>query len=217
MKLIADFLPILLFFGMFKFAEGRREAAAAFATEHFGFLVSGGKVGPQEAPVLLATLVVIVATIGQVAIQLARGKKVDLMLWVSLGLVVVFGGATVWFHSKTFIQWKPSVLYWTMALAFVVSQMFFRRNLLKVLLGEQLVLPAPVWRNLNLAWIGFFAFMGLANLYVAYSFSEEAWVNFKLFGGIGLMLLFTLAQGLYLSRHLQEAPAAEGGGAKPNA
>ena len=217
MKLIADFLPILLFFGMFKFAEGRREAAAAFATEHFGFLVSGGKVGPQEAPVLLATLVVIVATIAQVAIQLARGKKVDLMLWVSLGLVVVFGGATVWFHSKTFIQWKPSVLYWTMALAFVVSQMFFRRNLLKVLLGEQLVLPAPVWRNLNLAWIGFFAFMGLANLYVAYSFSEEAWVNFKLFGGIGLMLLFTLAQGLYLSRHLQEAPAAEGGGAKPNA
>ena len=202
MKLLVDFLPILLFFGAFKFAEGRREAAAAFASEHFGFLVSGGVVGPQEAPVLLATLVVIAATVTQVAIQLARGRKVDLMLWISLGLVVVFGGATVWFHSETFIKWKPSVLYWTMGLAFLVSRLFFRRNLLQVLLGEQLVLPAPVWRKLNVAWIGFFAFMGLANLYVAYSFTTDVWVDFKLFGGIGLMLLFTLGQGLYLGRHL---------------
>jgi intracellular septation protein len=215
MKLIVDFLPILLFFGAFKFAEGRRDAAAQFATEHFGFLVSGGSVGPQEAPVLLATLVVIAATVLQVAIQLARGKKVDLMLWVSLGLVVVFGGATVWFHSETFIKWKPSVLYWTMGLAFCVSQLFFRRNLLQVLLGEQLVLPPPVWRKLNLAWIAFFAFMGLANLYVAYSFATDVWVNFKLFGGIGLMLVFTLGQGIYLSRHIQDAPATESGGAKP--
>jgi intracellular septation protein len=211
MKLLVDFLPILLFFGAFKFAEGQREAAARFATEHFGFLVSGGTVGPQEAPVLLATLVVIVATVTQVGIQLARGKKVDLMLWVSLALVVLFGGATVWFHSETFIKWKPSVLYWTMGLAFCVSQLFFRRNLLQVLLGEQLVLPAPVWRNLSLAWIAFFAFMGLANLYVAYTFATDAWVNFKLFGGLGLMLLFTLGQGLYLSRHIQDTPAPDGG------
>jgi intracellular septation protein len=217
MKLIVDFLPILLFFGAFKFAEGRRDAAARFATEHFGFLVSGGTVGPQEAPVLLATLVVMAATLLQVAIQLARGKKVDLMLWVSLGLVVVFGGATVWFHSETFIKWKPSVLYWTMGLAFCVSQLFFRRNLLQVLLGEQLVLPPPVWRRLNLAWIAFFAFMGLANLYVAYSFTTDVWVNFKLFGGIGLMLVFTLGQGIYLSRHIQDTPAADAGSAKPGA
>ena len=217
MKLLFDFLPIILFFGTFKFAEGRKEWAAQFASDHLGFIVSGGVVGPDEAPVLLATVVVIFATLAQVAFLVARGKKVDMMLWVSLGLVTVLGGATIWFHSETFIKWKPSVLYWVMGLAFWVSQALFRKNLLQALIGNQLTLPAGVWQRLNFAWIAFFAFMGLANLWVAYSFSTDAWVNFKLFGGIGLMLLFTLAQGLYLSRHLQEAPAAEGGGAKPNA
>ena len=203
MKLLFDFLPIFLFFGTFKFTEGRKDWAAQFATDHFGFVVSGGVVGPNEAPVLLATLVVIVATLAQVGFLLARGKKVDMMLWVSLGLVTVLGGATIWFHSETFIKWKPSVLYWVMGLAFWVSQVFFRKNLLQALIGQQLVLPAGVWHRLNFAWIAFFAFMGLLNLYVAYSFSTDAWVNFKLFGGIGLMLAFTIAQGIYIGRHLK--------------
>ncbi len=209
MKLLLDFLPIVLFFGAFKYAEGRRDWAAAFATDHLGFIVSGGAVGPQEAPVLLATVVVIVATLTQVALLLVRGRKVDLMLWVSLGLVVVLGGATVWFHSETFIKWKPSLLYWAMGLAFCLSQVLFRRNLLQTLIGEQLQLPAPVWRRLNIAWIGFFSFMGLANLYVAYSFPTDIWVNFKLFGGLGLVLAFTVAQGIYLSRYLQDDDAAD--------
>jgi intracellular septation protein len=203
MKLLLDFLPIVLFFLAFKVAESQPDAAAAFASEHFGFLVSGGLVGPKEAPVLLATLVVIAATFLQIAWLLARGKKVDAMLWVSLGLVTVLGGATVWFHNETFIKWKPSVLYWVMGTAFWLSQALFRKNLLQALLGEQMQLPATVWRTLNLMWIGFFAFMGLANIYVAYSFSTDIWVNFKLFGGVGLMLLFTFAQGLYLSRHIK--------------
>jgi intracellular septation protein len=203
MKLLLDFLPIVLFFLAFKVAESQPDAAAAFASEHLGFLVSGGLVGPKEAPVLLATLVVIAATFLQIAWLLARGKKVDAMLWVSLGLVTVLGGATVWFHNETFIKWKPSVLYWVMGTAFWLSQALFRKNLLQALLGEQMQLPATVWRTLNLMWIGFFAFMGLANIYVAYSFSTDIWVNFKLFGGVGLMLLFTFAQGLYLSRHIK--------------
>ena len=202
MKLLFDFLPILLFFGTFKFAEGQKDWAAAFATEHLGFLVSGGVVGVAEAPVLLATVVVIVATLVQVAVLMARGKKIDMMLWVSLGLVTVLGGATVWFHNETFIKWKPSVLYWVMGLGFWVSQTFFRKNLLQVLIGEQLKLPAPVWQRLNIAWISFFALMGLLNLYVAFNFSTDTWVNFKLFGGMGLMLAFTVAQGVYISRHL---------------
>ena len=204
MKLLLDFLPILLFFVTFRFAEGRKDWAAQFATDHFGALVSGGVVGAGEAPVLLATVVVIVATLAQVAVLELRGRKVDLMLWVSLGLVTVLGGATIWFHSETFIKWKPSVLYWVMGLAFWVSQMFFGRNLLQVLMGEQLVLPPPVWRRLSLAWIIFFALMGVLNLWVAYSFDTATWVNFKLFGGIGLMLLFTLGQGVYLSRHIKD-------------
>lgn len=210
MKLLLDFLPILLFFGTFKFAETRKEAAADFATQHFGFLVSGGKVGPGEAPVLLATVVVILATLAQVLWLKARGRKVDTMLWVSLVLVVVFGGLTIWFHSETFIKWKPSVLYWAMGTALWLAPLVAGKNLLKVLLGEQMKLPAKVWHRLNFAWVAFFAGMGLLNLWVAYSFSTDTWVNFKLFGGIGLMLLFTLAQGLYLSRYLEE-PAPEPG------
>jgi intracellular septation protein len=203
MKILLDFLPILLFFGTFKYAEAHKEWAAKFASEHFGFLVSGGVVGVSEAPVLLATLVVMVATLAQILILLARGKKIDMMLWISLALVVVLGGATVWFHSETFIKWKPSVLYWAMGLSFWISQTFFRKNLLQAMLGEQLELPSGVWQRLNFAWIAFFALMGLLNLYVAYSFDTATWVNFKLFGGMGLMLVFTLAQGVYLTRHMK--------------
>lgn len=202
MKLLLDFLPLILFFGTFKYAEGHAVAAAAFATQHFGFLVSGGQVGPQEAPVLLATVVVMVATLLQALLLKLRGQKIDLMLWISLALVVVLGGATIWFHSETFIKWKPTGLYWAMALVFFVSQRFFNKNLIQAMLGKELQLPAPVWRRLNWAWVGFFTVMGVLNLYVAYHFSTSTWANFKVFGTTGLMLIFTLIQGLYLSKYL---------------
>lgn len=205
MKLLLDFLPIILFFGTFKYAEAEKAWAADFATRHLGFVVSGGKVGPGEAPVLLATVVVIVATLAQVAWLKLRGRKVDTMLWVSLALVVGLGGLTIWFHSETFIKWKPSVLYWAMGLSFWLSPLLFKRNLLKALLGEQLKLPAKVWHRLNFAWVAFFAVMGFLNIWVAYTFTTAAWVNFKLFGGMGLMLLFMLAQGLWISRYLEPA------------
>ena len=209
MKLLLDFLPIILFFGTFKYAEANTAWAAAFATQYLGGIVAGGVVGPREAPVLLATVVVIAATLIQVAWLKLRGRKVDLMLWVSLGLVVVLGGLTVWFHSETFIKWKPSALYWTMGLALGVGQLMFGKNLLRVLLGAQLHLPDAVWTRLNWAWVVFFALMGVLNLWVAYTFSTAAWVNFKLFGALGLMLAFTVAQGVYLSRHLEHEPPAE--------
>lgn len=211
MKLLLDFLPILLFFGTFKYAEAHKAWAAAFATQQLGFAVAGGVVGPEEAPVLLATVVVIAATMAQVAWLKLAGRKVDLMLWVSLSLVVVLGGLTVWLHSETFIKWKPSVLYWAMGTALWVSQALFGKNLLRTLLGEQIQLPAPVWHRLNFAWIAFFATMGLLNLWVAYTFSTSVWVNFKLFGGLGLMLAFTIAQGLYLNRYIEDTPPKEPG------
>ncbi len=208
MKLLLDFLPIFLFFGTYNYAKGQKDWAAQFATDHFGAIVSGGVVGQNEAPVLLATVVVIVATLAQIVIMKLRGKKIDLMLWISLALVVVFGGATIWFHNETFIKWKPTVLYWAMGLSFWVSASFFGKNLLQAMMGEQLQLPAVAWKRLNLSWIAFFAAMGALNLLVAYSFSTDTWVNFKLFGGMGLMLLFTVAQGFYLSRYLQPETAA---------
>jgi intracellular septation protein len=206
MKLLLDFLPLVLFFGTFKYAEAHKDWAATFATEHFGAVVSGGVVGMGEAPVLLATVVVIIATLVQIGVIFARGKKPDLMLWITFVLVVVLGGATVWFHNATFIKWKPSVLYWAMGLTFWVSQTLFRKNLLQSLIGDQLELPPAVWQRLNFAWIGFFALMGLLNLYVAYSFSTSTWATFKAFGATGLMLVFMLAQGLYLSRHIKPEP-----------
>ncbi|OYV01146.1 MAG: septation protein A, partial [Burkholderiales bacterium PBB5] len=176
MKVFLDFLPILLFFGTFHYTESHADWAADFATRHLGFL-AGGAVAPTEAPVMLATLVVIVASLAQVAWLKARGQKVDLMLWISLALVVVLGGLTVWLKSETFIKWKPTGLYWAMGLSILVSQYLFGRNLLKVMLGHQLTLPEGVWLRLAWAWIGFFAAMGLINLWVAYNFSTDAWVN----------------------------------------
>jgi intracellular septation protein len=208
MKILFDFLPILFFFGTFKYAESHAAWAAAFATQHLGFLVAGGQVSVTEAPVILSTVVVIIASLLQVVWLKARGKKVDLMLWISLGLVVVLGGLTIWLHSETFIKWKPTGLYWAMGLSFLISQFLLGRNLLKLMLGEQIALPEFAWHRLSLAWAAFFSGMGCLNLWVAFNFATATWVNFKLFGSVGLMLIFTLAQGFYISRHIPpEAPA----------
>lgn len=202
MKLLLDFLPLILFFVVFKGAEGHADAAAAFATQHFGFLVQGGVVGAQEAPVLLATLVVMVATLAQAAILKLRGKKIDLMLWISLILVVTLGAATVWFHNETFIKWKPTGLYWGTALAFWISQAWFGKNLIRSMLGDGMTLPDVIWLRLNRASVLFFAAMGVVNLYVAYNFSTSAWANFKVFGATGLMFAFMLGLGAYASKYL---------------
>jgi intracellular septation protein len=203
MKLLLDFLPVLLFFVTFKYGNSNKEWATTFTNEHFGFMVSGGVVNAEVAPMLIATLVVVAATMAQIAYMLVRGKKVGMMLWISLALVTVLGGATVWFHNENFIKWKPTLLYWAMGLSFLISHTFLRKNLLQTLMGGELELPAPVWLRLNMAWVGFFTLMGALNLYVAYTFSNSTWVDFKLFGGIGLMLLFTVAQGMYLMRHIK--------------
>ncbi|WIT11925.1 septation protein A [Paucibacter sediminis] len=215
MKLLLDFLPLLLFFGSFKYAESHKDWAALFASEHFGFMVSGGKVGPEEAPVLLATVVVMAATLLQALVLKLRGKKIDLMLWISLGLVVTLGGATIWFHNETFIKWKPTGLYWGMALVFLLSDKLMGKNLLKSMLGEEIQMPAAIWSRLNLAWVGFFVAMGVLNLYVAYNFSTSSWANFKVFGSTGLMLVFTLAQGLYMGRHIIEDSSKNDGKETP--
>ena len=203
MKILFDFLPIALFFGMFKYAEANKDWAAGTATDWLGFMVSGGMVGPAEAPVLLATVVVIVATLAQIVWLKLRGRKVDLMLWISLGLVTALGSATIYFHSENFIKWKPTVLYWVMGASLLVGQLAFGKNGIKSLMGAQMSLPDPVWRKVNFSWVGFFAIMGVINLWVAFNFSTGAWVNFKLFGSMGLMLLFILAQAFFLNKHLK--------------
>ena len=203
MKILFDFLPIALFFGMFKYAEGNKDWAAGAATDWLGFMVSGGVVGPAEAPVLLATVVVIVATLLQILWLKARGRKIDTMLWVSLGLVTALGSATIYFHSESFIKWKPTVLYWVMGASLLVGQLVFQKNGIKSLMGAQMSLPDSVWRKVNFSWVAFFAAMGCLNLWVAFNFPTSTWVNFKLFGSMALMLLFILAQAFFLNKHIK--------------
>ena len=177
MKFLFDLFPVILFFAAFKLGD-----------------------------IYLATGVAIAATFVQIAWSWLRHRKVENMMWISLAIISVFGGMTLLLHDETFIKWKPTVLYWTFALVLAVSALLFRKNLIRALMQEQITLPEAVWTKLNLAWVGFFTFMGVANLAVAFAFgfSTDAWVNFKLFGGIGLVLVFALLQGLMLSRYIDE-------------
>ena len=177
MKFLFDLFPVILFFVAFKF---------------------GG--------IYVATGVAMAATFAQIGWVWFRHRKVDTMLWVSLGIITVFGGMTLVFHDETFIKWKPTVLYWSFAVALAGSHLILKKNLIRTLLAEQIELPEAIWLRLNWAWVGFFVCMGIANLAVAFvfNFSTDDWVNFKLFGGIGLMLLFALAQGLLLSKYITE-------------
>ncbi|MCK2127030.1 septation protein A [Thauera aromatica] len=199
MKFLFDLLPVILFFAAYKLGGAHPEAAHALLS---GWLGDG--IAVSQAPILIATVVAIAATALQIALVWLRHRKVDTMLWVSLAIITVFGGATLFFHNPTFIKWKPTALYWLFGCVLLGSAALLHRNLIRNMLEAQIRLPDPVWERLNLAWASFFIAMGLLNLYVAYNFSEETWVDFKLFGGIGLMLAFVLGQGFYLSRHLEE-------------
>ena len=208
MKLLLDFLPLVFFFATYKLCGIYPDHAALFATHWLGALVQGGVVGATEAPALLATVVVLVATLAQVAWMKFNGRKIDLMLWISLSLIVVFGGLTVWFHNQMFIMWKPSITFWLMGLVFWGSQTFFHKNLLRSTLGAEVELPDTVWQRLNFSWVAFFALMGLLNLLVVYFF-RDYWVSFHAFGSLGMSVVFVVAQGFYLSRHLEPEPAPD--------
>jgi len=175
MKILFDIFPVILFFVVFKL---------------FG--------------VYPATATAIAATILQVAWVKWRHGKVDTTLWVSLGIIVVFGGATLLLHNENFIKWKPTALYWFFAIAILFSRAFLDKNLMRLLLQGKIHLPNNVWKYLNFAWSGFFALLGCLNLYVAFNFSMDTWVDFKLFGTTGLMLVFILLQALVLSKYMKE-------------
>lgn len=205
MKFLFDLFPVILFFAMFKWGENNPDAAQALAHQYLSGLMSAGANVDTQAPIMLATAVAIVATFAQIGYLLLRGRKVDTMLWVSLVIITLFGGATIYFHNETFIKWKPTVLYWFFGATLLISQTLFGKNLIRLMMEKQIALPDAVWRRLNLSWVAFFATMGLVNLYVAYSFSTAFWVNFKLFGFTGLMFAFIIVQSLFLSKHAKDS------------
>jgi intracellular septation protein len=208
MKLLFDLFPVILFFVAYKLGTSFPHEAGALAASWLAPLVASGGVSDEQAPILLATAVAIVASLAQVGWLLARKKKVEPMLWVSVGVIVVFGGATIWLNDETFIKWKPSILYLLFAGSLVAGRVFWQRNFVRTLLGAQIDLPEPIWEKLLWVWCGFFGLLAAANLIVAYTFSTDAWVNFKLFGLMGLTLAFVVGIGLWLAQHVKEAPDA---------
>jgi intracellular septation protein len=208
MKLLFDLLPVILFFVAYKLGGSYPHEAGQLASTWLGGMIASGRVTEAQAPILLATAVAIVTSLAQVGWLLARARRVEPMLWVSVGVIVVFGGATIWLNDETFIKWKPTILYVLFAGALVAGRLFWQRNFVRSILGQQIELPEPVWERLLWIWSGFFALLAAANLFVAYSFSTDTWVNFKLFGLMGLTLAFVIAIGLWLSRHIKEAPDA---------
>ena len=178
MKFLFDLFPVILFFVAFKFAG-----------------------------IYVATGIAIAATGAQIGWLWFRRRKIDTMLWASLVIVSVFGGATLLLHDETFIKWKPTVLYWLFAVVLLFSAKVLKKNLIRSMLEAQVTLPEALWGRLNAAWAGFFAFMGAANLFVAFYYAKgntALWVDFKLFGSMGLMLAFIVGQSVFLSKYIEE-------------
>lgn len=181
MKLLLDFFPIAIFFGVYHYTKD----------------------------MILATAVLIPATIIQIAIAWFKTRKIEKMHIVTLVLIIVMGGATVLLQDKTFIQWKPTVVNWLFAAAFLGSYVIGNKPLIQRMMESQIDLPSPQWKALNAYWIVFFLAMGAVNIAVFTFYSEEAWVNFKLFGMLGLTLVFILAQGFWLAKHIKTDSSAD--------
>lgn len=175
MKLLFDFFPILIFFISYKW---------------FG--------------IFTATAVAMIASLLQVISFRITHQRYEKMHLISLVVIFILGGATLFFHNPWFIKWKPTGIYWLTALALITSSWFSKKTLIEKMMDNNINLPQKTWTKLNYAWTLFFILMGWLNLYVAYLYSTDVWVNFKLFGSTGLTLLFVLMQAIYLSKHLKE-------------
>lgn len=180
MKLLFDFFPVLIFFIVYKIYD-----------------------------IYTATAVLIAACFVQTVGYWVMNRKFERSHLITLLLVTLFGGATLLLQDEMFIKWKPSVINWIFGAAFIGSQFIGSQTLIQRMLGGKLELPKLVWRNLNSSWAAFFIALGFLNLYVVYNFSTDAWVDFKMFGLMGLTLSFTLLQGVYLARHMRNVPAGD--------
>jgi intracellular septation protein len=175
MKFLFDLFPIILFFGTFKIWD-----------------------------VFVATGVAIAATIVQVAWVAFRHRKVDALLWMNLAMIVLFGGATLVLHNQKFVQWKFTAVYWFFAVGLLAARYAFQKNFIRTMMGEQLTLPDAVWDKLNAAWALFFFALGVVNLWVVAHFTTAQWFNFKIYGSLGAMVVFIVAQSLWLAKYMKE-------------
>jgi intracellular septation protein len=175
MKFLVDFFPVVLFFAAFKLKG-----------------------------IFIATMVAIAASVVQIGWMLLSHRKVEPMMWLSLAIIGVFGGATLALHNENFIKLKPTMLYGLFSVALIVGQLIFKKNAMKGIMGKQITLPEKTWKTINLSWGLFFAALGCVNLYVAFNFSTDTWVNFKLFGIMGLIVVFSIAQAVAIGLRAQK-------------
>jgi intracellular septation protein len=209
-KLLFDYIPLILFFLVYKVAGMHPEAAYALAQSFLGPLVAGTGLQADQGPIMLATVTVVVATVVQILYLKLRGQKVDTMLWVTASIVVVMGGLTIYLHDENFIKWKPTILYWVMAVMLAFTQYVLNKNMMRQVMETQVKLPEPIWARLGLAWITFFAFLGAINLvvaYVIYPGNLDAWVNFKVYGISALLFVFIVGQSVMLGKYMEEEAA----------
>ncbi|MFT4517964.1 MAG: intracellular septation protein [Halioglobus sp.] len=189
MKQLLEFLPIVLFFVVYQM-NGQSIELAGWEYQFDG--------------IFSATAVLMIATIAQVVLSYAITRKVEKRLLWLLFAVLLFGGATLFFRNQMFIQWKPTIFNWVLGLVFLGSQFVGDKNLIERTLGSQIHLPKPMWKKLNLLWVANFLIVGSLNIYVAYTYSEETWVSYKMYSAIGFTLLLTIITGIMISPHLKE-------------
>lgn len=189
MKQFIDFIPLILFFIVYKISP-----QAVDVLGH-SFMVGG---------IYSATAMLIASSLVVYGVLYFRQGKLEKSQWLTLIACLVFGSLTLAFHSETFLKWKAPVVNWVFALIFAGSHFIGDRLLIQRIMGHALTLPQAVWTKLNIAWIVFFLFCGAANLYVAFTY-QEFWVDFKVFGSLGMTLLFLVGQGIFLARHIHDA------------
>lgn len=207
MKFLFDLFPVILFFAVFKWGDAHQALAHGFVSDYMSGLVSGGVVAPAQAPIMLATIIGIIATVLQIAYLMMRRRKIDGMLWVSLIVISFFGGATIYFHNDDFIKWKPTILYWCFAVSLLVAQLGFKKNMMRKVMEAQIKLPDEIWNKVSYAWAIFFFVLGLLNLFIAFVVFKSntgAWVSFKLFGITAIFFVFVIGQTLFLSKYIKE-------------
>jgi intracellular septation protein len=209
MKFLYDFFPVLLFFLVYKFYGALPPGVIETVNLLPLISLTPGYAGDA---IYMATLVAILASVVQVSAYWLRHRRFEKAHVISLAVISIAGGATLALQNPLFIKWKPTILNWLFAAAFLGSQFVGRKTLVERMMSHAISVPRLIWRRLNLGWVGFFIVAGLANIFVAYRFSEETWVDFKLFGLLGITLAFVFAQALYLSRHVQaEGPETQEG------
>ena len=208
MKFLFDLFPVIFFFSTLKVAE-KWHGASTLLANIFSFLGVHTSIKHDLVPIMLATLAAIIATMLQVAWVKLKHGKVDKLLWLSLGLIVVMGGMTLYFQDATFIKWKPSILYWVFAVTLLISNTIFNKNFIQIMMKDVLAAPKSVMDKLNLAWAIFFIILGCLNWYVAFHYSLDTWASFKLFGTTSIIFLFVIAQTTVLKAYLISPPDAK--------